>query len=86
MKKEGLNTYKGIDYVLLSSLPTEQAESLKKTLNERTLIKILKEDIVLNDCVLYTAYLQWFNANSVETSTKINPPQKATIKEQFTVA
>ena len=59
-------TYKGIEYIELSSLPVAEAESLIATLTERTLIKILKDDVVLNDCVLYSAYEKWFTANYKE--------------------
>ena len=59
-------TYKGIEYIELSSLPVAEAESLKTTLTERTLIKILKDDEVLNDCVLYSTYEKWFAVNDKE--------------------
>lgn len=66
MKKLTKRTYKGIEYIRLSSLPASQAESLKQTLNHRTLIKILHEEVVLTDCVLYTAYEQWYANYSKE--------------------
>lgn len=59
-------TYKGIEYIELSSLPVAEAESLKASLTQRTLIKILKDDEVLKDCVLYSAYEKWFAANYKE--------------------
>lgn len=60
MKKISKRTFKGIDYIRLSSLTTEQAASLKSDLNSRTLIKILMFDEVIDDCVLYSAYEKWF--------------------------
>jgi hypothetical protein len=66
MKKISVKTYKGIDYIRLSSLPPAQSESLKQTLNERTLIKILMNDVVLSDCVLYSAYEEWFATQRAE--------------------
>jgi hypothetical protein len=60
MKKLSISTYKGIEYIQLSTLSTTQAESLRQTLTERTLIKILVDDVILKDCVLYSAYEKWF--------------------------
>jgi hypothetical protein len=65
--------YKGIEYIQLSSLPPAQAESLKATLTERTLIKILKDDVVLNDCVLYSSYEEWYAANTEEIVEERRP-------------
>jgi len=60
MKKIRKYTYKGIEYIRLSSLPQPHAEALKKTLNHQTLIKVLHDDVVIADCVLYHAYEAWF--------------------------
>ncbi len=86
MIKLNFSTYKGIEYIRLCSLSTVQAESPKKTLSERSLIKILKEDVVLNDCVLYPAYQQWFKAYSVEVTTQTDRDQETALKKQITVA
>ncbi|RLD19221.1 MAG: hypothetical protein DRI71_12145 [Bacteroidetes bacterium] len=82
-------TYKGIEYIQLSSLPTAQAESLKATLTERTLIKILKDDVVLNDCVLYGSYEEWYAANTEEAVEEIRPvilTSKPSLNEPVPVA
>jgi hypothetical protein len=60
MKKLSISTYKGIEYIQLSTLSATPAESLRQTLNDRTLIKILVDDVILNDCVMYSAYEKWF--------------------------
>ena len=60
MKKLTKRTYKGINYIRLGSLSREQAESLRKSLNPRTLIKIQIYDELLEDCVLYEAYEDWY--------------------------
>ena len=71
MKKLSICTYKGIEYIQLSTLPATQADSLRQTLNERTLIKILVDDVILNDCVLYSAYEKWFLAYTEEIKIPI---------------
>jgi len=71
MKKLSISTYKGIDYIQLSSLSATQAESLRQTLNDRTLIKILVDEAILNDCVLYSAYEKWFAVYTEEIKIPI---------------
>jgi hypothetical protein len=62
MKKLNKNTYRGIEYIRLSSLSVAHAEALRSSLNNRTLIKILRNEVILSDCVLYSAYEAWYNS------------------------
>lgn len=86
MKKIRVRIYKGIEYVQLSALPAVQAESLKHTLNERTLIKILMDDEILSDCVLYSAYEKWFIGFSKEIKEPILPQPSPSLGEPVPVA
>jgi hypothetical protein len=86
MKKISVKIYKGIEYVQLSALPVTQAESLKHTLNERTLIKILMNDEILHDCVLYSAYEKWFASNIEEIKEPIIPQSNTAIGDPVPVA
>lgn len=86
MKKIRVRIYKGIEYVQLSSLPAIQAESLKHTLNERTLIKILMDDEILSDCVLYSAYEKWFIGFSKEVQEPILHQSSPSLGEPVPVA
>ena len=76
MKKLSFTSYRGIEFIELSALSPTMAASLKHTLNERTLIKILVDDAVLNDCVLYSAYEKWYaNYNEEIQVALINDPK-----------
>lgn len=86
MNKLDSTTYKGIKYIRLSTLPAEQAKALVQTLNQRTLIKILKDDIILEDCVLYTAYMQWYESLSTKVVTTITSGHETKLKKQITIA
>ena len=66
MNKLNNNIYKGIEFVQLKALPAAQAALLIRTLNERTLIKILIDDVIISDCVLYSTYEKWFASYSKE--------------------
>jgi hypothetical protein len=52
--------YKGILYIRISALPGEQKNSIRSTYNRDSIIKILKEDALINDCILYDDYLNWY--------------------------
>ncbi len=51
--------YKGIEYIQISSLPAEQQKSIYQSINHRSIINILKEDALLNDCLQYQHYVSW---------------------------
>ena len=80
MKKEGVSTYKGIDYVQLSSLPNEQVDALNHILTDRTLIKIQVNDVVLEDCVLYSTYESWYESQTKASRVEVTI-QKQSMKD-----
>jgi hypothetical protein len=53
--------YKGIEFVRISKLPEEQKVLIAKTLPSENIIKILKENELLVDCVQFKHYEQWFD-------------------------
>jgi hypothetical protein len=52
--------YKGIEFVQISSLPLNQKNEILKSLGERLIIKILKKDDLLKDCVQFQHYDYWY--------------------------
>lgn len=53
-------SYRGIDFIRISSLPTEQKGNIRHTLNHHQIIKIKRDDSLLTDCVQYTHYQLWY--------------------------
>lgn len=51
--------YKGIEFIRISSLPEEQKAFLLKNLPSDKIIKILRDNVLLNDCIQYKDFLQW---------------------------
>lgn len=54
--------YKGIEFIRIINLPIDQKEIILASLNPDKVIKILKDDVLLSDCILYPDYLDWFKA------------------------
>ena len=86
MNKLDINIYKGIEFVQLRALPAAQAASLMRTLDERTLIKILIDDVILSDCVLYNAYERWFASYSEEVKEAVLPQIEPILSNPVPVA
>lgn len=55
--------YKGIEYVRISKLPDEQRSKLVQTLPSDRIIKILRENELLTDCVQFKHYEAWFKSH-----------------------
>lgn len=53
--------YKGIEFIRIINLPIDQKEIFLKYLNQDKVIKIIKDDILITDCILYSDYLTWYN-------------------------
>jgi hypothetical protein len=52
--------YKGIEYVQVSSLPVDQKEKLLQTINHDLFIKILVDEKLIGNCLLFKDYEIWF--------------------------
>lgn len=51
--------YKGIEFVRISSLNTEEKSKIWQTLERDKIIKILRDKELLNDCIQYGDYILW---------------------------
>ena len=51
--------FKGIEFVRISSLPKDQQQQIWNTFQQEKIIKIIKEQALLNDCILYGDYQTW---------------------------
>jgi hypothetical protein len=52
--------YKGIEYIQVSTLPSEQREKLLLSINPDLLIKILVDGKVVTNCMQFKDYEAWF--------------------------
>jgi hypothetical protein len=54
--------YKGIEFIRIANLPADQKEIFLKNFSQDKVIKILKDDLLIPDCILYSDYDAWFQA------------------------
>jgi hypothetical protein len=59
--KVTIENYKGIEFIRISGLPREQKEAIWKSLNSNKVIKILRNNELLNDCLQINDYQEWYN-------------------------
>jgi len=52
--------YKGIEYVQVNSLPEDQKERLLQTINHDLFIKILVDEKLIGNCLLFKDYEIWY--------------------------
>ncbi|MDN4166790.1 hypothetical protein QWY31_14860 [Cytophagales bacterium LB-30] len=52
--------HNGLEFIQVSSLPGSQAQSLGEWLPISSYIKLMVNNISLEDCVLYKEYEYWF--------------------------
>lgn len=52
--------YKGIEFIRISNLPKEQSDSINASFPKEKIIKILRDEIILRDCIQYSDYQEWF--------------------------
>jgi hypothetical protein len=61
--------YKGIEFVEISTLPSDQKTILLQTINPDLLIKILVDGKLMPRCLQYKDYEEWYD-NAYGTSVK----------------
>jgi hypothetical protein len=54
--------YKGIEFIRISNLPADQ-KLIFGSFNQDKVIKILKEDTLIRDCIQYADYLAWLEVH-----------------------
>jgi hypothetical protein len=57
----GLNIerFKGIEFVRISSLPKEQQQRVWESFERDKIIKIVRDQSLMNDCILYNDFTAW---------------------------
>ena len=71
-----IENFKGIAFVRISSMPKEQQERVWNSFEKEKIIKIIKDQALMNDCILYTDYASWQSRQStVQQQTKAGSVQ-----------
>jgi hypothetical protein len=52
--------YKGISFVRISMLPAEQRAKIRESFGRELIVKILRDNALINDCIVYDDYVSWF--------------------------
>lgn len=74
--------YKGIEFIRISMLPDDQKEMIWTSLKRDKIIKILKSDCLLNDCIQVHDYTTWYKENYKTEVITITPSPVSTSKQQ----
>ncbi len=77
--------FKGIEFIRISKLPEEQKKQITQSLPSDQIIKILRENELLVDCVQFKHYQQWFVqhfAKQSKSNGSTTPTESKTLKIQ----
>ena len=68
--------YKGISFVRISSLPGEQKIKIRQNYNREHIVKILKDNSLINDCIIYNDYVKWYKSfiEKLENDERMSNP------------
>jgi len=61
--------FKGIEFIRISELPSDQKANLTLTFDGELIINVLVDDKILRDCIQWKDYISWhreFCANEVD--------------------
>ncbi len=75
--KASVEVYKGIEFIQVSALPVDQRNEILKSLSGRLIIKILRNDVLLKDCVQYQHYEFWYE----NIFSKLRVEERQTVSE-----
>jgi hypothetical protein len=76
--KVAAENYRGIEFVRISSLPENQKNLFWQSFNKSKIIKILKGDSLLNDCIQYIDYTDWLATNFKQEMIATKPSVAST--------
>ena len=75
--KAAVEIYKGIEFVRISALPEDQKRMIWTSFHTNKIIKILRDKELLNDCVKYDDYSEWYRQNF---TNRPNSPAPSTVR------
>ena len=79
--KVAVENYKGIEFVRISTLPEDQKKGIWNSLLHQKIVKILRDNRLLNDCLLYDDYADWYKRNYTLAITSASSQQVDRAKE-----
>ncbi|HAC25408.1 MAG TPA: hypothetical protein DCE81_10875 [Cytophagales bacterium] len=65
--------YKGIRFVRISSLPKEQKAIFWSTFEQDKIIKVLRNQELLVDCISYSDYTAWIEKTKPQSANRTVP-------------
>ena len=72
--------FKGIEFIRISSLPEDQKEKIWQSFQQDKIIKIVKDQALLNDCILVHDYVSWLGQQQSAVIQSNSPtPSAATM-------
>lgn len=78
--------YKGIEFVRISNLPKEQSEGIYAAFPKDKIIKILRDEMIVRDCIQYQDYQEWFKETYQNQRDLVMTKPETTVSNSFNMA
>lgn len=68
--------FKGIEFIRISSLSKDQQQQVWTTFDRNKIIKIVRDQSLMNDCILYSDFIAWkaLPAPAAQASSEVMQP------------
>ena len=70
--------YKGISFVRISMLP-RTARKIKESFSRELIVKILRDNTLINDCIVYDDYVSWYRLIKPQPYIQSQPIQNRSV-------
>ncbi len=78
--------YKGIEFVRISNLPKEQSEEIYAAFPKDKIIKILRDEMIVRDCIQYQDYQEWFKETYQNQRDLVMTKPETAVSNSFNMA
>jgi len=65
-------TYKGIEFIRISKLSMDQKAKIITSFPKDKIIKILRDEVLLSDCIQYHEYQEWASQHYLPIVNKVS--------------
>ena len=78
--------FKGIEFIRISNLPEDQKKAIKALIPRDKIIKIMKDKVIMHDCVQYHDYQTWYNQYKLQQLPQQHPEALNTTPSTYRLA
>lgn len=72
-----IENFRGIEFVRISSMPKDEQEKIWSSFEHEKIIKIVKDQSLMNDCILYPDFEAWKTRQTADQQKTASPQRRS---------